>query len=246
MLSITLLPDDTVQAVELSVGASGTARARLEFVIAEDDETLVNKFVEGSLRWGDSSAPIVFEPVKSQNHQVLSTTFVPGLYVARIAAKNFREVDPEHPNAPDRQLRVVTFNVTGPAVPVESRGAVFGPILPDEDRHPNPSQWNFDVGKDLAILMSSLQMLLMTKRGERVMEPDYGTSLQVLLFEPMTAELQTRVNEEIATAVAKWEPRVNFDGANIARRDARSMQVVAGFTSKLNNQTFQLNLSFVK
>ena len=61
-----------------------------------------------------------------------------------------------------------------------------------------------------ATVMSGLKQLLLTNKGERVMRPDFGTSLRRLVFEPYTAELESNLDEELRFVIAKYEPRIDI------------------------------------
>lgn len=54
----------------------------------------------------------------------------------------------------------------------------------------------------------SIQIVLMTAPGERVMRPQFGCRIWDLLFEPVTANLLGLINEAVRDALAQWEPRV--------------------------------------
>ena len=59
-------------------------------------------------------------------------------------------------------------------------------------------------------VMSGLKQLLLTNRGERVMKPDFGTSLRKSGFEPFTTSLKVQLREEIKATIKKYEPRVDI------------------------------------
>lgn len=62
--------------------------------------------------------------------------------------------------------------------------------------------------KDAENVHNSLEVLLSTLPGERIMQPLYGCSLQDFLFEPMTTALVTRMTDRIERAIITFEPRV--------------------------------------
>ena len=64
-------------------------------------------------------------------------------------------------------------------------------------------------------IAQSLQILLGTRPGERVMQPGFGCNLDVLLFEPITTTLVAFVKDLIQTAVLYYEPRIAMDSINI-------------------------------
>jgi|13_taG_2_1085334.scaffolds.fasta_scaffold00703_8 hypothetical protein len=58
--------------------------------------------------------------------------------------------------------------------------------------------------------MSGLKQLLLTSPGERVMNPNFGTSLRRSVFEPFTSDLMASLKAEISFAVEKYHPEVEI------------------------------------
>ena len=58
-------------------------------------------------------------------------------------------------------------------------------------------------------IKSSLQVLLTTRLGERVMFPEYGCNLDELLFESLNRTLITYTVDLIKTAILYHEPRID-------------------------------------
>jgi phage baseplate assembly protein W len=57
-------------------------------------------------------------------------------------------------------------------------------------------------------IKSDLLALLLTEPGERVMLPDFGTSLKKFIFEPNDSSVLEQIRNEIARAISIWEPRI--------------------------------------
>lgn len=57
----------------------------------------------------------------------------------------------------------------------------------------------------------SLQILLSTRPGERILVPDYGCNLDELLFKPLNLTLKTYVIDLIKTAILYHEPRIDVE-----------------------------------
>ena len=55
---------------------------------------------------------------------------------------------------------------------------------------------------------SNLLNLLLTRRGERVMHPEFGTDIYNLLFSQITRDLKQKIEGEIRTAVETWIPYI--------------------------------------
>ena len=66
---------------------------------------------------------------------------------------------------------------------------------------------------------SNIKNLLLTAKGERVMQPDFGSRLRELLFEQYTEDLSSRIQEEIQEAISTWLPYINIASVNIIQSD---------------------------
>ena len=55
----------------------------------------------------------------------------------------------------------------------------------------------------------SLQILLTTTVGERIMQPKYGCNMEELLFEPLNTSTKTIIIDKIKTAILYFEPRID-------------------------------------
>ncbi len=66
---------------------------------------------------------------------------------------------------------------------------------------------------------SNLKNLLLTKRGERVMQPEFGTGLEALLFEPMDDSFETKLTDVITETVNYWLPYINIEEIDIEMTD---------------------------
>lgn len=91
-------------------------------------------------------------------------------------------------------------------------------------------------------IAQSLQILLGTRPGERVMRPEFGCNLDVMLFEPITKTLITYVKDLIETAILYYEARIELNRVNI-----NTAQVLGGvilieldYTVRATNSRFNL------
>lgn len=71
----------------------------------------------------------------------------------------------------------------------------------------------------------SLEILLSTRPGERVMQPDYGCNLDRLLFEPLDASLKSYMEDVVKTAILYHEPRIAADKIEIQETSGFSGEV---------------------
>ncbi len=72
----------------------------------------------------------------------------------------------------------------------------------------NKSSKTVEMLSDEPDIRSSLEILLSTNVGERVMQPKYGCNLHRLLFEPVDTTLQAYIKDLIKTAILYFEPRI--------------------------------------
>ena len=59
--------------------------------------------------------------------------------------------------------------------------------------------------------VSNLKNLLLTQKGERLMQPNFGTDLMKLVFEQDDGTLVDRIRETIIDAVEFWLPYLNLN-----------------------------------
>ena len=59
---------------------------------------------------------------------------------------------------------------------------------------------------------SNLQNLILTKKGERLMQPEFGCDIWKILFEPIIeGDIESKIEETILDAVNTWLPYLNID-----------------------------------
>ena len=63
---------------------------------------------------------------------------------------------------------------------------------------------------DMEDINSSLEILLTTIVGERIMQPEYGCNLQTFLFESINLTLIKRMEEMIKDAIIHYEARIKL------------------------------------
>ena len=63
---------------------------------------------------------------------------------------------------------------------------------------------------------SSIDNILRTSLGERVMHPEFGSSLRGLIFQPLTDSIMTRIVSATSDALRRWDDRVSVESLNLA------------------------------
>ncbi len=68
-------------------------------------------------------------------------------------------------------------------------------------------------------IRSNLIHLLITKKGQRYMMPDFGTTIHHKLFDQLTQDVLSQIDQEIRDVVKKYLPNVQLDNVDIERFD---------------------------
>jgi uncharacterized protein len=66
---------------------------------------------------------------------------------------------------------------------------------------------------------SNIKNLLLTKKGERILQPEFGSGLQELLFEPNTSDFEAKIEDTINQSIEQWLPYVTIEEINIEATD---------------------------
>jgi phage baseplate assembly protein W len=66
-----------------------------------------------------------------------------------------------------------------------------------------------------ADIASSLEVLLSTAQGERVMQPQYGCNLDELVFESLDTRMKTLMTDKIESAILYHEPRIELEKVSL-------------------------------
>tara|TARA_B100000287_G_C20027629_1_gene541181 strand:+ start:9 stop:443 length:435 start_codon:yes stop_codon:yes gene_type:complete len=94
---------------------------------------------------------------------------------------------------------------------------------------------------------SNIKNLLLTSKGERIMQPEFGSRLRDLLFEQYTEELPKRVKEEIVNAVSTWLPFITIDSVEVIQDETDLNQIRVDLHFALNyepNRFESITLNF--
>ena len=74
-------------------------------------------------------------------------------------------------------------------------------------------------------IRQSLHILFLTRRGERVMQPSYGSALHDLVFEGVTPETISAIRQTLSRAILFHEPRIDLLSVDVRMPDAREGRV---------------------
>jgi len=80
---------------------------------------------------------------------------------------------------------------------------------------------------------SNIKNLLLTKKYERLMQPEFGSGLQELLFEINDDQLADKIENTIVDTMAMWLPYITVDNIDIRQSDELK-----------NSNTVEVSISF--
>ncbi len=118
----------------------------------------------------------------------------------------------------------MTEVATAPASPVATsvadqwigRGLRF-PIRPDPVTGRLPQVGGLDR------VRQSIEQILDTEPGERVMLPDFGCGLRRYLMEPNTLTTRSAIRHDIEGSLARWEPRIQVTSVAVTPGEEPSL-----------------------
>ena len=65
------------------------------------------------------------------------------------------------------------------------------------------------VSKDASAIKQAIVNLLLTNKGERLMNPNYGSDIRKYLFEPLDYGTSYLIKGNIESTISKFEPRIS-------------------------------------
>lgn len=92
----------------------------------------------------------------------------------------------------------------------------------------------------------SLQILLSTRMGERVMQEDFGCDLNNVLFEEMDQGLINTLTSLVADAILYHEPRITLDNLDVSESaEAQGLLLISlEYTVRSTNSRFNMVYPF--
>lgn len=80
-----------------------------------------------------------------------------------------------------------------------------------------------------ALRQSSMLMILGTRLGERLMLPEFGSGLHLLVFEPADTITAEQIKHETASALQRWDPNIT----------------VVGVATEIENDTIRVFIDYI-
>lgn len=90
----------------------------------------------------------------------------------------------------------------------------------------------------------SIEILLGTVQGERVMQETFGCELSSLLFEEANRWIMTRLEQTVRDAILTHEPRVSLERVEVDASDAQSGALEVKIVYSIRNTNSRFNMVF--
>lgn len=102
------------------------------------------------------------------------------------------------------------------------------------------------MASDAQDIRESLQVILSTTPGERVMHPTFGCGLRAVLFEQVDETLKTRIRDIVVRAVTQCEHRVQVElvAVHVDAVDAALLKIELGYRIRATNTPANLVFPF--
>jgi uncharacterized protein len=95
---------------------------------------------------------------------------------------------------------------------------------------------------------SSLEILLSTRLGERIMQSNYGCNLDEMVFEAMNLTMLTYLKDLVENAILYFEPRIDLERLDIdtSRETEGLLLIKIDYTVRTTNSRFNYVFPFYK
>jgi len=95
-------------------------------------------------------------------------------------------------------------------------------------------------------IKSNLVNLLLTNKGERVMNPEFGADLKRVIFEGITEDTNDIIRNLISTNVSIFVPEVTVENLNIIKdEDNNSISVTVQYRINISGKSDQITVQFI-
>lgn len=90
----------------------------------------------------------------------------------------------------------------------------------------------------------AIRIILMTSKGERVMQPDFGAGLYGFVFASMNSTNLGRIQRAVENALIKWEPRVQVTAVSVEPDQGELGKLLINIDYRVRATNTRFNLVF--
>lgn len=116
-------------------------------------------------------------------------------------------------------------------------------FLPTKPTNVNKNLQDVKLSYDEAAIYNSIRNIFNTKKGQKILNPEFGLDLEQYLFEQITKENAKSIGKTILDELGFYEPRINVEHVSVvARPEFHEYKVDIVITiPTLNNKKNTLN-----
>ena len=88
--------------------------------------------------------------------------------------------------------------------------------------------------------------LLLTSKGERLFNPEFGTDLRPVLFEPITEDIVPLIKNIVTTSVDTYVPAVVVSDVTVKKdEDNNTISITVTYRMRVSGQADQITVQFI-
>lgn len=107
----------------------------------------------------------------------------------------------------------------------------------------NPLSGDINILKDDVAIKNAVKNIILTKPGEKLYEPNFGSNVTQLLFEPLDFIILEEIKVEILRVIYAYEPRVKIE--DVILNEVGDYQVDCTISYKIVGQQETKELTFL-
>jgi phage baseplate assembly protein W len=93
-------------------------------------------------------------------------------------------------------------------------------------------------------IKEAIWIILGTRKGERVMRPDFGCGIHDFVFAVMNTSTLTLVETSVREALTLWEPRIDLTGVNVSNEKIQEGKLVIDIEYRVRTTNNRFNLVY--
>lgn len=112
-----------------------------------------------------------------------------------------------------------------------------------KDLEVSPLSQDLTLNKDEDAVKESIKNLILTDRGERLMQPNIGGNIYAMLFETLTPSVLKLIEENVRSTITLYEPRAELQDVTVTSNiDDNAVNIRITFYIKNVEQPIDLDV----